>query len=66
MSEVDYSYIPPEQAFVNDEGMFEVIAPALLSDRVLNDKLWNEQRIASRQDNLEKAKGVWYKGIYRP
>jgi len=52
MDEVDCSYIEPEQLFVNDDGLFEAIVPALLLDRADFDRLWNEQRLANRQHNI--------------
>lgn len=61
----DYSYLPPEQVFVNEQGMFEVIAPALISMAEQQDALWNKQKEENRQQNLMQADGCWYKGTFR-
>lgn len=57
MSE-EYSYLPPEQVFVNEGGMFEVIAPAMLLSNDEYNRLWVERKKANARHNESIAHGL--------
>jgi len=63
MSE-DYSYIQPEDLFVNDDGLMEAVPQPVVLQVNPNEE-WIIQKKANRQWNLANANNCWYKGEFR-